>query len=76
MLRMVPVTKGLPEWDASGDSDESTSSTTGSGELSLQGQLHLKLLLYKSGFFVAGVALLIAGGVASHYISPSSHLDC
>ncbi len=37
---------------------------------------HLRLLLSKSSFFVVGVALLVAGGVASHYTTSSSSLDC
>ncbi len=42
----------------------------------LNSVLHVKLLLYRSSFFVVGVAVLIPGGVASHYTSPSSSLDC
>ncbi len=44
--------------------------------LSPSSKSHVKLLLYRSSFFVIGVAVLIAGGVASHYTSPSSSLDC
>ncbi len=44
--------------------------------LSPSAKSHVKLLLYKSSFFVIGVAVLVAGGVVSHYTSPSSSLNC
>ena len=36
----------------------------------------LKLLLYRNSFFIAGVMLLIAGGVASQYHPSADYSDC
>ena len=36
----------------------------------------LKLLLYRSSFFIVGVMLLIAGGVASQYHPSADYSDC
>ena len=36
----------------------------------------LKLLLFKSIFFIGGIALLVAGGVASQYHPPVDYSNC
>lgn len=67
----VPLVSDVDELE-----EDSVTAVRSKSRLSPQSRSHVKLLLLKSSFFVGGVALLIAGGVASHYTSPSSHLDC